>query len=377
MFYDADDLDSCAVHAEIFEPELFHAKQLVHGIVIRPGAPGQFFVDQHHIEGTLLVVRLVQEAARQQSDTHRLEVPGSPPTVIGSVEVPLLFGDAYLSVGKHIILIAAVQRQRSNSPRRFDPRERFQALPQLQIEIDANFCLSVLEEGQRYREGKHIFGVEPGLHSPGGASASLPFQIDPKPNPLPSLDSLDPTATVEGGEAFTLRVLGSKFIESSQVRWNGEDRTTLFISSEELRAEISDVDIANDGQAQITVFNPAPAGGVSDVQSFTIESRTAPEISNVMVLKLDADSAQVTFDLEDPDGDVTELSFTWMLNNLLVETFILASPGDIDLVGFTSGTLTRTFSSLEVPPFGLFPNSVTIVATDAHGLKSEEVKAIF
>ena len=212
----------------------------------------------------------------------------------------------------------------------------------------------------------------------GGTSASVAFQVDPKPNPLPLVDSLDPAVTLEGGEAFTLRVVGSQFIESSQVRWNGEDRTTHFISSEELRSEISSLDISNDGQAQVTVFNPAPGGGVSDAQSFTIESRTAPEVSDVSVEKLDSDSAQVTFDLTDPDGDVVELSFVWLRIDAIVKAFLLTSPADIDLDGFTSGTLTLTFDGLVVPgPFPFFANSVTIVATDEQGLKSEEVKVVF
>ncbi len=102
----------------------------------------------------------------------------------------------------------------------------------------------------------------------GGGSSSPPPA--PEQNPVPVLNSVSPTAAATGGPAFTLTVNGASFISSSQVRWNGSARTTTFASSTRLTAAILASDIAADGTAQVTVFNPAPGGGTSAAATFTI-----------------------------------------------------------------------------------------------------------
>jgi hypothetical protein len=106
----------------------------------------------------------------------------------------------------------------------------------------------------------------------GGISNALPFTID---NPLPTLTSLSTNHVTGGGAAFTLTVLGSDFVPNSVVRWNGSDRATTYVSGTELQASVLATDIATGGEAQVTVFNPAPSGGISgglavQVSSFTI-----------------------------------------------------------------------------------------------------------
>lgn len=63
---------------------------------------------------------------------------------------------------------------------------------------------------------------------------------------------------------------GTGFVPASVVRWNATDRPTTFISSTELQAAIPASDIGVSGSAQVTVFNPAPGGGASNAQTFTI-----------------------------------------------------------------------------------------------------------
>lgn len=91
-------------------------------------------------------------------------------------------------------------------------------------------------------------------------------------NPAPSASSISPTSAPAGSRAVTLTVTGSGFISSSVVRWNGADRATTYKSSTQLTAEISPADLANAGSAQVTVFNPAPGGGVSGSLVFTVNS---------------------------------------------------------------------------------------------------------
>jgi hypothetical protein len=93
------------------------------------------------------------------------------------------------------------------------------------------------------------------------------------PAPAPVTTGLAPSSTPAGGAAFTLTVNGTNFVNSSIARWNGAARTTTFVSASELRATISAADIAAQGSATVTVFTPAPGGGTSNAQTFTI---TAP-----------------------------------------------------------------------------------------------------
>jgi len=106
----------------------------------------------------------------------------------------------------------------------------------------------------------------------GGTSGTRTLTIE---NPVPALTSLAPSAAVAGGPGFTLTANGSGFVPSSVVRWNGAARTTTFVSPSQLTAQIAASDIASPGMATVTVFNPAPAGGVSGGQSFTIAVPTA------------------------------------------------------------------------------------------------------
>ncbi|MGH9937469.1 MAG: IPT/TIG domain-containing protein, partial [Blastocatellia bacterium] len=96
-----------------------------------------------------------------------------------------------------------------------------------------------------------------------------------QPSPTPTLTSLNPASATAGGAAFTLTVNGTNFINGSAARWNGADRTTTFVSNTQLTAAIPATDIAAAGAASVTVFNPAPGGGVSNAMSFTVNAALA------------------------------------------------------------------------------------------------------
>ena len=169
---------------------------------------------------------------------------------------------------------------------------------------------------------------------------------------------------------MTLDLMGTGFFEGSQVLWNGESRTTTFLSPTLLQAEIPAADLAIPGQVEVVVLNPTPGGGSSNMLLFEIADFTAPEVSEPEVEVLSTDSAQVRFRLEDPDGDVVQLLFTFFLNGTQTTVREVNSPEDVDLTGLTSGTITGTFTGLTVNPFALRPNEVRIVAVDAQGLSS-------
>jgi YVTN family beta-propeller protein len=69
---------------------------------------------------------------------------------------------------------------------------------------------------------------------------------------------------------------GGLFVVGSVVRWNGSDRPTTYQPTSPtgapnaVTAQISASDIAAAGTAVVTVFNPAPGGGLSNSLTFTI-----------------------------------------------------------------------------------------------------------
>lgn len=104
----------------------------------------------------------------------------------------------------------------------------------------------------------------------GGTSNSLNFTIAPVPNPVPELTLLSPSNTAAGRPAFTLSVQGAKFLSGATVRWNGANRQTTFVSATQLQGSILQSDVAEEGTALVTVFNPAPGGGDSNAMTFTV-----------------------------------------------------------------------------------------------------------
>jgi hypothetical protein len=106
-----------------------------------------------------------------------------------------------------------------------------------------------------------------------GGSATEPVVI---PNPVPGINVLAPTGAIAGGGDVTLTVDGSDFVASSVVTWDGASRQTAYVSGTRLTATIGAIDIASSGLHQITVVNPAPGGGTSNMVLFTVQQVQVP-----------------------------------------------------------------------------------------------------
>ncbi len=105
---------------------------------------------------------------------------------------------------------------------------------------------------------------------PGGSNSSTRTDYITVLNPVPTISSISPTSATAGGASFALTVNGTNFVSASKVRWNGVDHLTEFVSSTQLTAYVSSLDITSPGTANITVFNPTPGGGTSGQLPFTI-----------------------------------------------------------------------------------------------------------
>jgi FG-GAP-like repeat/Abnormal spindle-like microcephaly-assoc'd, ASPM-SPD-2-Hydin/FG-GAP repeat len=99
-------------------------------------------------------------------------------------------------------------------------------------------------------------------------------------NPVPFINQpLVPDAVAPGGAGFTLTVNGTGFVSGSVVNWNGSPLATTFVSGSQLTAVVAAAEVANASTASVTVVNPAPGGGKSNVAFFTVTANVGNSIA--------------------------------------------------------------------------------------------------
>jgi hypothetical protein len=107
---------------------------------------------------------------------------------------------------------------------------------------------------------------------------ALSIQVNPAAatgNPVPFLNQpLLPTAVAPGALGFILSVSGTGFVSGATIDFNRAPLTTTLVDSEHLTATVSAADVATAGTAAVTVVNPGPGGGSSNVVYFQV---AAPE----------------------------------------------------------------------------------------------------
>ncbi|HMI52110.1 MAG TPA: SBBP repeat-containing protein [Candidatus Saccharimonadales bacterium] len=89
-------------------------------------------------------------------------------------------------------------------------------------------------------------------------------------NPVPKISSVHPEVR-QGYENFVLTVRGRNYVPGAVIRWNGADRTTVFVSSTELQADIPASDVERMEPVEIVVCNPPQGGGESNVAHYHIK----------------------------------------------------------------------------------------------------------
>lgn len=108
--------------------------------------------------------------------------------------------------------------------------------------------------------------------SPGGGLSNT-FFLNLQ-NPVPRLDSITPTGQTAGATAVNLTVTGTGFTLSSSVLINGAPLITTPTNSTTLNAQMP-ASLFSQGQIyQLTVSNPAPGGGISNILTFPVNATT-------------------------------------------------------------------------------------------------------
>jgi hypothetical protein len=97
----------------------------------------------------------------------------------------------------------------------------------------------------------------------------------PPANPVPFLNQpLVPTAISPGSSDFTLILSGTGFVHGAGIDFNNTGISATFVDSEHLSVTIPAANVATAGTAPVSVINPPPGGGASNVVYFQI---AAPE----------------------------------------------------------------------------------------------------
>jgi Domain of unknown function (DUF4082)/Bacterial Ig-like domain/Bacterial Ig domain len=212
----------------------------------------------------------------------------------------------------------------------------------------SNPPLRALANGEEGGNGVYVYGASA---FPSQTFNSSNYWVDvvfttqapPSNNPVPTTSGLAPNSAIAGGAAFTLTVNGTNFVTNSVVRWNGADRPTTFVSATQLTAAIPSTDIAASGTASVTVFNPAPGGGTSNPQTFTISASAACPCSlwsaaTVPAVAADNDAKRVEVGVKfqaQSDGYITGLRFYKGTTNTGVHVGTLWTAAGIPLTSVT------------------------------------------
>jgi uncharacterized delta-60 repeat protein len=107
----------------------------------------------------------------------------------------------------------------------------------------------------------------------GTPSAALPFTIN---NPAPTLNSLSPTTAIAGSGSQTLTLTGTNFVPTSQVLVNGSTVATTFVSATQIRITLPAILTTIVRTLSIAVSTPAPGGGTTAPQVFTVTAAPEP-----------------------------------------------------------------------------------------------------
>jgi len=120
-------------------------------------------------------------------------------------------------------------------------------------------------------------------------------------NPVPLVNQpLVPDTAVPGGKGFVLTVNGTGFVSGVTVNWNGSALATTFVSGSQVTATVPASDIAKRGTASVTVGNPSPGGGTSNIVAFPI----FPPVELLLGgSTLGAGSAPISAVVDDFNGD--------------------------------------------------------------------------
>jgi hypothetical protein len=101
----------------------------------------------------------------------------------------------------------------------------------------------------------------------------LPFcaPMQAQTNPVPFIHNpLSPASVIPGSPGITIAVSGAGFVSGASLNWNGAAFPATVVSTTKLTASIPSSLLVTAGTIPVTVSNPPPGGGISNVVLFEI-----------------------------------------------------------------------------------------------------------
>ncbi|HLG16370.1 MAG TPA: lamin tail domain-containing protein, partial [Blastocatellia bacterium] len=182
--------------------------------------------------------------------------------------------------------------------------------------------------------GKHSLAAGSGgrKFSPGTLVNGRPFVSND-----PAIASISPEVVVAGAGVVSLTVTGNKFVSGSHVRIDATPLMTMFVSPDELRADVPASVTAAAGSHAITVENPDSS--VSNAAAFTVLS--AVGINEFLADPPDGDAGDANGDGE---RSSSEDEFVEIVNR---------TSAPIDISGFSISDVTQ--QRFTFPPGSILP----------------------
>ncbi len=89
-------------------------------------------------------------------------------------------------------------------------------------------------------------------------------------NRTPSISGLSPASAELGAPAATVTISGQDFVDGSVAVWDGQPRTTRFVSSAKLEIDLTPADLGIEQAWGITVLAPEPRQAASNTVAFVV-----------------------------------------------------------------------------------------------------------
>lgn len=242
-------------------------------------------------------------------------------------------------------------------------------------QLGASLTVAELASGNVFQIA--VFTPTPG----GGTSAAVPLTV--RANPVPVLTSVSPTSIVAGSSPV-LDVVGSGFIPSSAITWNGSALKTKYLSATELNATVDPTLTAAAGSATIGVTNPPPIGGVSAVMTVPIIS-AVPTLTSFFPAAVFHSSTSTTITVQGT-GFQTTSSILWngtpypttfvsgtQLSATVPQAAVPSTSDTASLQVATPAPGGGTSASLTVPVYAVQPQ-ITAVQENVTGTVCQQIQ---
>ena len=191
------------------------------------------------------------------------------------------------------------------------------------------------------------------------------FTITPVASGAPTITSMNPSTAFAGAAGLLLNLSGTGFVSQSTVFVNNANRTTTYISSTALQADLDSSDLLTPGTVSIQVVNPQPGGGGSSLVSLKVLTAN-PTISAIAPTSVLAGGTAANLSVTGT-GFLNQYTYVTM-NQQPVTTTIGGSTSAA--VALTAGNLVNAgvyqIQAVNKPPGGGTSNTLTYSINPTH-----------